>query len=64
MRIFPPTTEPRHLFHVRYEPGTKTKYKDEQDNEIVPMSIDAVPEDDMGEAIELQEGVMSNKIDH
>lgn len=64
MRFFPPTAEPRHLLHVGYEPSTKTKYKDEQDNEIVPMSIDAVPEDDMGEAIELQEGVMSNKIDH
>ena len=64
MRIFPSTAEPRHLFHIGYEPGTKAEYKDEQDNEIVPMSIDAVPENNMGKAIELQEGVMRNEINH
>ena len=59
-----PATQPRHSLNVRHEPCAEAEDEDNQDDEVVPVAVDAVTERDVGEAVELQDWVVGNEIDH
>ena len=59
-----PATQPRHSLNVRDEPCAEAKDEDDEDDEVVPMAVDAVAEGDVGETVELQDWVVGNEIDH
>ena len=59
-----PSAEPRHSLNVGDKPCAEAEDEDDEDDEVVPVAVDAVAERDVGEAVELQDWVVGNEIDH
>ena len=59
-----PSAKPWHSLNVRHEPCAEAEDEDKQDDEVVPVTVYAMSKRDMRKAVELQDWVVSNKIDH
>lgn len=63
--IFLPTaTHPRHFLHVRNQPRANDEEEEDKENAFTPIVLVGQVGCTVGEDIEIDKGIMSNKIDH
>ena len=57
-------TQPWHFLDVGDEPSADGEDEEQEDDDVVPVTVNAVSEDDVGESVELENGVVRHEKDH